>query len=91
MYDLDIIEAFSDVVISLCQFKKNPDLKSSLHTVGLYIKIHTLAVWGEGNVPNATCSISLLGSVIFRVHIIKFQLRPVQTMTFTFLPGTIKT
>lgn len=36
------------------------DLKSSLHTLGLYIKMHTLAVCREGNVlyvqPHATCS-----------------------------------
>lgn len=55
---------------------KTTDLKSSPHTLGLYIKMHTLAECREGNVlyvqPIATCSISLLGSVIFNVHTIKF-------------------
>lgn len=59
---------------------KTTDLKSSPHTLGLYIKMHTLAVCREGNVlcvePNATCSISLLGSLIFSVHVIKFQSEP---------------
>ena len=48
---------------------KTADLKSRAHTLGLYIKMHTLAVCREGNVlyvwPISTCSITLLGSVIF--------------------------
>lgn len=85
-----VTQAFSPVAISFLNLK-SPDLKSSPHTLGLYIKMHTLAVCGEGNVPKATCSISLLGSVIFCVHIIKFQLRLSQKKAFTLLHGAIKT
>lgn len=74
---------------------KTTDLKSSPHTLGLYIKMHTLAVCREGNVlyvqPIATCSISLLGSVIFSVHIIKFQSNPGHRAALTFLHSAIKT
>ena len=64
---------------------KTADLKSRAHTLGLYIKMHTLAVCREGNVlyvqPIATCSISLLGSLKFNVCIIKY---PEQTVKVLF-------
>lgn len=74
---------------------KNTDLKSSPHTLGLYIKMHTLAVCREGNVlyvqPIATCSISLLGSIILNMHIIKSQSKPGYKGAFNFIHSAIKT
>lgn len=57
--------------------------------------MHTLAVCREGNVlyvqPMATCCISLLGSMIFNVHIVQFLSKPGYKDAFRFLHSETKT